>query len=334
MGGQAGPAVQPLPRGELSAALLDALAADPGRGRLPGRALAEEADVYGDDLQLALYLCYELHYRGWQGVSDDWEWDPGLLGLRRLLEQRFTAALRADVPCGDDTRAALEELVTERPDGRGVTHFLRDRGHWWQLQEYAVHRSLYQLKEADPHAWMIPRLTGRAKAALATVEYEEFGAGRAERVHAELFAGLMRDLALDDTYGHYLDAVPAATLATVNLMSLFGLHRARRGALVGHFAVLECTSPPASRRLMEAMQRLGAGPAATGFYAEHVEADAVHEQLVRHEVVGDLLEREPRLAADVCFGIAATGLLEDRFAGHVLGAWEAGGSSLRTRPPV
>jgi hypothetical protein len=41
---------------------------------------------------------------------------------------------------------------------------------------------------------------------------------------------------LDSRYGRYLDEVPAVTLATVNMMSLFGLHRAMRGALVGHFA--------------------------------------------------------------------------------------------------
>ncbi|MGK5543889.1 iron-containing redox enzyme family protein [Streptomyces sp. URMC 127] len=327
--GRSGAAACPPPRGELTAALTEAFAREPGSGRLPGRALAERADVYGDDVQLALHLCYELHYRGWEGVDDGWEWDPGLLGLRQVLERRFLAALRADAPGTGNAAAALEELVLDRAGGPDVSRFLQHRGEWWHMREYAVHRSLYQLKEADPHAWMIPRLTGRAKAAFVTVEYEEFGAGRAERVHAELFAALMRDLDLDDAYGHYAHAVPAVTLATVNLMSLLGLHRARRGALAGHFAVLECTSPPGSRRLARALQRLGAGPAAVGFYTEHVEADAVHEQLVRHEFIGGLLAGEPGLGPDVAFGIAATLWLEDRLTDHLLGAWEEGRSSLR-----
>ncbi|MFI9722056.1 iron-containing redox enzyme family protein [Streptomyces sp. NPDC052396] len=317
----------PLPRGEISAALIGTLTA--GEGPLPR---AGPADPYGDDLQLALYTCYELHYRGVAGVSDDWEWDPGLLRLRGELENLFLTALRSDVPTGAGVAAALEELVLEPRDSRGLSHFLCDHGELWQLREYAVHRSLYQLKEADPHAWMIPRLTGRAKAALVAVEYDEFGAGRAERVHARLFAGLMRDLGLDDSYGHYLDAVPASTLATVNLMSLFGLHRASRGALAGHFATVESLSPPASRRLVQALQRLGAGPAAVHFYAEHVEADAVHEQLVRHDLVGDLLRREPRLAADVEFGILATRWLDERFETDVLAAWQSQRSSLRSQP--
>jgi hypothetical protein len=78
------------------------------------------------------------------------------------------------------------------------------------------------------------------------------------------------------------------------------------------------------------MRRTGAGPAAEHFYDEHVEADAVHEQIVRHEVIDGLLEQEPRLAADVVFGIDATGYLEDRFADQLLADWRAGRSSLRT----
>ncbi|MEU5417927.1 iron-containing redox enzyme family protein [Streptomyces sp. NPDC001407] len=322
---------RPLGRGELSAALLDALTYEPeqGHGKLPGPAATEPADPYGDDLQLALYICYELHYRGLDGVPDAWEWDPELLRLRAALERRFLDRLRADVPAGGDVAAALEGLLTEPADGTGPSHFLQDEGEPWHLREYAAHRSLYQLKEADPHAWAIPRLTGRAKAAFVAVEYDEFGAGRADRVHARLYAGLMRDLGLDDTYGHYLGHAPAATLATVNVISLFGLHRALRGSLVGHFATVEITSPPGARRLVKAMERLGAGPAAAHFYAEHVEADAVHEQLVRREVIGDLLRREPELAADVAFGIAATEWLEERFGASLLSAWRAGESSLR-----
>lgn len=79
---------------------------------------------------------------------------------------------------------------------------------------------------------------------MAAIEYDEFGAGRADRVHARLFADLMTDLGLDTTYGRYLDDGRASMLALVNLMSMFGLHRRLRGALVGHFAAVEITSSP------------------------------------------------------------------------------------------
>ncbi|MEV4233243.1 iron-containing redox enzyme family protein [Streptomyces bobili] len=317
----------PAARGPVSAGVREYLL---GRGPLPPAATVAQAAPYGDDLQLALYACYEPHYRGFAGVSPDVEWDPGLLRLRAALEHRFLTALRADTPVHDSVEEALAELLVEPVEGAGVSHFLRDEGQLWQLREYAAQRSLYHLKEADPHAWVLPRLWGRAKAAMAAVEFDEYGGGRADRVHARLFADLMADLDLDTAYGRYLDAACAETLATVNLMSLFGLHRGLRGALVGHFATVEITSSPGSRRLAEAMRRAGAGPAAAYFYDEHVEADAVHEQVVRHEVIGGLLEQEPWLAPDVSFGVGATVLLEDRLGERLLGDWRAGRSSLRT----
>ena len=39
--------------------------------------LVRDSDPYGLDLQLALYMCYELHYRGFSGVDPTWEWNPG-----------------------------------------------------------------------------------------------------------------------------------------------------------------------------------------------------------------------------------------------------------------
>ncbi|MBA5223675.1 iron-containing redox enzyme family protein [Streptomyces griseoaurantiacus] len=332
---QEGPTL-PAPRGPLSTAVLHRLRHPGVPHPAPDTATA---DPYGEDLQLALYTCYELHYRGFEGVDADLEWDPALLGLRAALEERFLTALRADTPAHKTLSDALEDLLVEpvdtpgAPTATGVSHFLRDEGAPEHLREYAAHRSLYHLKEADPHAWVLPRLWGRAKAAMAAVEFDEYGGGRPERVHARLFADLMTDLDLDTGYGHYLDATCAEMLANVNLMSLFGLHRGLRGALVGHFATVEITSSPGSRRLAEAMRRAGAGPAARFFYDEHVEADAVHEQIVRRDVIGGLLEQEPELEEDVTFGIDATEYLEGRFGERLLAAWRAGRSSLRTPLP-
>lgn len=71
------------------------------------------------------------------------------------------------------------------------------------------------------------------------------------------------------------------------------------------------------------MKRTGAGPAAEFFYTEHVEADAVHEQVVRRDVIGGLLEDEPGLAADIAFGITATSFVEDRLGDRLLTDWQA-----------
>ncbi|MFE9428534.1 iron-containing redox enzyme family protein [Kitasatospora sp. NPDC006697] len=319
----------PRPRGPLSAAVLAALRSptvQEARGPQPGPL---RADPWGDDLQLALYCCYELHYQGFAGTDPAWEWHPGLLTLRGELERAFLAALR-EAAGRPPLAEVLAGLLAEPADGTGPSHHLLADGERWQAREYLVHRSLYHLKEADPQLWAVPRLPLPAKAALVAVEYDEYGAGHPDRAHALLFAGMMADFGLDPRYGHYLDAAPAPALAVVNLMSLFGLHRALRGASVGQFAALEITSPPGADRLARAFERLGASPAGTLFYREHVLADAVHEQLVRHTVIEPLVAEEPALAEEIAFGIAATGAVEDRLADHLLRAWRNGRSSLRT----
>lgn len=313
----------PRPRGPLSAAVLAALDGQP----LPPVELAG-ADAFGEDLQLALYTLYELHYRGFAGVDDDLEWDTDLLGLRRALEDVFLAALRREVAGGDDVAGEVEPLLVERVDAAGVSHHLRRRGERWQMQEYIAMRSLYHLKEADPQAWVIPRLEGAAKAALVSVEHDEYGAGRGDRMHARLFADMMLELGLSDAYGAYLDAAPAQVLAEVNLMSVCGLRRSLRGALVGQFAVVELTSSPGSERLVRAAERLGCGPATVGFYAEHVEADAAHEQVVRHGIIAPLVADDPAMAADVVFGMQAANLLDERLSQHLLASWSEGRSAL------
>jgi hypothetical protein len=300
--------VPPHPRGPLSAAVLALLQGD----QVPGVPEVAAADPYGDDLQLALYCCYEMQYRGFAGV-----------------ERAFLAALRTDVEPGTDVAAEVAALLVEPVDAVGVSHHLYRDGRLWQLREYVAHRSIYHLKEADPQAWVIPRLSGPAKAALVTVEYDEYGAGDPDRMHARLFADMMVELGLSETYGGYVDAVPGETLTEVNFMSLCGLHRGLRGALVGQFAVVELTSSPGSDRLVRAMRRLGCGPAAIGFYAEHVEADAVHEQIIRRGVLDPLLAAEPELAADVVFGIRASLRLADRHAELLLGRWRQDESTLR-----
>ena len=291
------------------------------------------ADVLADnDLQHALYLCYELHYRGLPGVDPGWEWEPSLIGFRNELEARFLEALRSELGPGPDIApqslgAEVFAMVAE-DDGPSLSRFLQSRATVDQFREFVIHRSAYQLKEADPHSWAIPRLAGPAKAALVEVQFDEYGSGDADRIHAELFAKAMRALGLDAEYGSYVERLPGVTLATVNLMSMFGLHRRWRGAIVGHLAAFEISSAIPNRRYATGLRRLGFGEDATDFFDEHVEADSVHENIAAYDLAEGLARAEPSLTADIIFGVRSLLLLDERFAAHVLGAWEAGESSL------
>jgi len=192
-----------------------------------------------------------------------------------------------------------------------------------------VHRSAYQLKEADPHSWALPRLSGKPKAAMVEIQADEYGGGDACRIHAAMFARTMDALGLDSRYGAYVDRLPAVTLATVNLMSLFGLHRRLRGAIVGHLALFEMTSSVPNRRYAEGLRRLGFGAGATDFFDEHVVADAVHESVAAVDLAGGLARDEPALSADILWGATALRELEGAFARHLLESWERDETSLR-----
>jgi hypothetical protein len=317
----------------LSGAVLAALHAVPGRlawDDAMALDLSEIAEPLSDeDLHLALYCCYELHYRGFEGVDERWEWDPVLLALRARMEAVFETALVEALagwtppPATADTMDVALRAIIDADEAPSLSRHLETRGTADQFREFLVHRSAYQLKEADPHSWAIARLSGPPKAALVEIQADEYGGGDPERVHATLFARTLAAIGLDDTYGAYLDRLPGVTLATVNLMSLFGLHRRHRGRIVGHLALFEMTSSIPNRRYATGLRRLGLdAPDVTAFFDEHVTADAVHENIAAVDLAGGLVRVEPPLVDDVLFGARALVELEARWATALLDAWQ------------
>ena len=326
------------PRGPLSEWVISQLRGAPGQPLTAvGSPSSVEADALtSDDLHLALYLCYELSYGGIEDVDERWEWDPSLLSFRAAMESSFESAVRSAVaappavPSG--TIDARLRDVLRLDDGPSLSRFLERHGTSAHYREFLMHRSAYQLKEADPHSFGIPRLQGPAKAALVQIQADEYGGGDPSWMHSALFARSMRALGLDHRPGAYIDRLPGTTLAWVNLMSLFGLHRRLRGALVGHLAAFEMTSCIPNRRYADGLRRLRFGADAVAYFDEHVEADAVHEAVAANDLAGSLVAAEPGLEDDVLLGARALLLTESAFAGHLLQSWEAGRSSLRQDP--
>jgi hypothetical protein len=337
----ASPMRLPEPRGPLTRALCTDLTAgtlSPVTVELAERTAAAATEPLTDeDLQLALAICYELHYRGFEGVDDDWEWDPELLRLRAHLERAHTAALRRLVGEPADTDEPVDQQLTAliaADDGPSLSRYMSRTGSLEQWREYLTVRAVYHLKEGDPHTFAVPRLSGRAKAAMVEIQADEYGGGTPARMHSELFAGMMRDLGLDAGYGALWDDAPAVAFTSVNTMSLFGLHRRWRGAALGHLACVEMTSSEPSRRYSSGLRRLGFDESTTVFYDEHVEADAVHEQIASVDMCGSLVAEERALTADVLFGAACALAVDGLTAHHLLGAWEAGRSALRGARPL
>jgi pyrroloquinoline quinone (PQQ) biosynthesis protein C len=333
----------PRPRGPISDAVTRALRAGTdvdetfldvgrlGRGE-PSAGGPLEEFVDDDDLQLTLWVLEELHYRGFDDVPGDRELDPGVVGLRQRLRGRFERLLRDELePVVDEVASGtrrqdvptLVQKVVDRCEGPALAAYLHRTATREQMLEFLRLRSVYHLKESDPHSFVLARVDGRVKVALAELQYDEYGSGRPDRLHARLFAEALSACGLEASYGAYVDEATARTLAVNNVMSTFALQRRLRGAALGHLAAFETTSSVPCRKIAAGIERLGLPEAAAEYFDEHVEADAVHEQVALRDICGALVREEPDLLGDVLLGVAACIHLDALAADELLARWDA-----------
>lgn len=147
----------PAPRGHMSAALLAALRLPP----VPRPALLVSGGTrdawLDDDLQLSLWICYELRMRGFDDVATGWEDHPALAQFHAALEARWESGLRS-----------LPEVTPPVAlSGEGLAE-LREHHAFWQ-----------------------PRREMRS--VLRDIQGDAYGT-RSERTHSVLFTVTLRDL--------------------------------------------------------------------------------------------------------------------------------------------
>lgn len=307
----------PKPRGEMSEWVVARLSTTTDAGAMPA-----SADSV-DDEAVALWTLHEMSYRGFEDADPHAEWAPGPLVVRHQLETALEKRLRerwreaGEVDPGYDVPTALEALVAA-DDGPSLADHVRRHADRDEVLELLRQRSVYHLKESDPSAWVVPRLPVRAKAALMELLFDEYGDGDPNRLHHHLFARGLEAVGLRPEYGAYVDDALPETLEMNNAGSLFGLHRRLRGAAMGHLAAFEMTSSLPSRKMVQGLQRLGLDGPMSRYYDEHVEADAVHEQLAARGICGTLAEDEPDQAGDILFGAFTCLDTEARFAEALL----------------
>ena len=190
------------------------------------------------------------------------------------------------------------------------------------MREYFVHRSLYHLKEGDPHAWAIPRLSGAAKAAFVAVEFDEFGAGRATGSHQQLFAELMTPPGWTPSTCDYLDAVPAESAGggqrDVAVRAAPRASRRRGRSLRRHRDHVTRRDRAAGRRAAPDA-RTGALCRASTANTSRPTPCTSRWSAPTSSATWSRANRSWR--RDVVFGIRAFDVVESRFADHV---WPAG----------
>jgi pyrroloquinoline quinone (PQQ) biosynthesis protein C len=301
----------------------------------PGLAVREPGDV--EDEQLAFFLLQQLSYRPIVGVDPAWEDDPSFLLLRELLERTMEDRLRDVLDVPDCAPARVPDALLAMIDGAegpSLSGWLEENGTLAHLREFVVHRSAYQLQEADPHSFAIPRLAaGKAKTALLELQVDEYGGHEPSEAHAALFAQTMKAVGLDPREGPDIERLPAVTLATNTLLNRLGRSRRLVGACIGHLAVFEMTSvAPMANYAAVCRRVLGDedGTRAARFFDVHVAADGFHARMAMERLVDGFVEQFPDDAPGILFGAAALLHLESAFTDHLLTCWKGGDSSLRT----
>lgn len=309
---------RPTPRGDLGQWIELVLAGD-AHDAVPPPPLDH------DDEQMALWVLYELHYRGFEDTDPDADWWPALVAARRdlegRLEQRWRDRVRAVVGASPAPGGDLAEAFFDLCDldaGESVARFVQREATRGQVEEVLRQRSVYHVKEQDAAMWVLPRLDDDTKAHLVSIAADEYGNGDPEALHARLWARGMAACGLDDGYGAYVDEALAEVLEQNNLASMIGLNRRLTPAALGHLAAFEVTSAVPSRRLVRGLERLGMPEAMVAYFREHMIADAVHEQVAVRQMLGSYVEAHPAGRADVFWGAAVCLLAEGAAASAVL----------------
>lgn len=329
---EASPASWPLlpwPRGPLSAAIITSLQDESKRLGSPADDDVQDP-LRDDDFQLALYLCYEVHHRNVTRWDEQWNLD--LWTFRTHLETIFTTRLRQEVlprfhRLPFDVASEIDQLIFAA-QRISISSYFVNNGDLDQFREFCVHQSISQLRAGDFTTLAVSRLSGEARAALIEIDSGNSFSDSAHKSPGQLFAATMSSLGLDPSYGSYVEMLPAVTLATINLTSMFALHPVWRAELVGHLAFSEMTSVGPMERYGQTLKRFGVGSDGREFYESQVTLGDQRAEIARGRLVTGLLMMNPDRPEDVIFGAAATLLLEENFTRHLLESWLHQRSSL------
>ena len=252
---------------------------------------------------------------------------PAAAAGRRVLEEAHLADVRdltrerlARVDPWDDLVDQVDTLLGADGGPSLADHLARSAGPD-EFRDFLRQRSIYHLKESDPHAFVVPRIDGRARSRSRSCSTTS-SAPAARRHCTPVSSRMPWPPAASTPPTGRTSMPPAPTLAVNTTMSVFGLHRRWRGAAMGHLAAFESTSSRPCSRIAAGARRLDLPEAVAAYYEEHIEADAVHEQLAVRGICVPLVEADPGLRQDVLLGVAACLDLDGLAAGEHLARWD------------
>ena len=141
-------------------------------------------------------------------------------------------------------------------------------------------------------------LDGEPKLELARNYWDEMGNGSLARVHTELHRKLQRALGL---VCPPRETQPVAALERTVLTGVLATNRRFQPEMLGALGLLELQAGPRCRKVVAALERIGAGDDALDFYVEHATVDPRHgKDWVDNAVVP--LQGDARWAAGIVRG--------------------------------
>ncbi len=247
-----------------------------------GRGLAQIGGlgpVDWQDLLLSLSVIHDLHTAplGQLDGRERFQHHPAIARLKWKLEEELVAELvRRDEATAwklPDTAAAAMRAIGARGLVPEVYDWLASEADADEIIEYLSIEGGPDGGFDDLVAICQVGLEGSAKLELAQNYWDEMGNGSLARVHTELHRKLSVALGLSCPPRHLQ---PVAALERSVLTGLLATNRWLQPEMLGALGLLELQAGPRCRRVVAALERIGAGDDALDFYVEHSTVDPRH----------------------------------------------------------
>lgn len=272
-------------------------------GELDAIALAEPVDRF--DAMEALLTIYDL----WTapidqlGGAERHQNHPAVASLKTRLEASFLELL--DGWSAPETLRSIDAVDAMRRMARAADdslyEWLGDHASWDQLVRFLALEGGPDGGFDDLVAVCQIGLQGAPKVAMGSNYWDEMGRGRLADVHTVLHDRLAAAIQMPRVARTQL---PISALDRSALNGLLTTNRWLQPEMIGALGLLELQAGPRCRRVVRALERLGAPPDALAFYQEHASTDPRHGKEWLDGIVAPLVEANPAWGPRIVRGAA------------------------------
>lgn len=226
---------------------------------------------------------------------------PAVAALKWRLEEWLLGCLAEWTPPSAvesaDAVAALRRIA--RADDSSVYEWLATSATWEQLRTFLAIEGGPDGGFDDLVAICQVGIQGPPKVVLGANYWDEMGQGDPAAVHTVLHHRLVA--AVDMPHLAY-DELPVSALYRSSLNGLLATNRWLQPEMLGALGLLELQAGPRCRKVLTALERLGAPADALPFYAEHAQTDPRHGKEWLDGAVAVLCEAHPEWTARIIRG--------------------------------